>query len=869
MKLRLALSYIIFSFFLSTYAQEYTIEGTVSDPSGTALSGVNLIVYSADTENAILSYGISDDQGVYTLSVENRAIVALEVSYLGYKTVRKEINFSATSKNVMSQDFVLEKDLVNLETVAIVVKKYKDTVRIKTDSLRLSKNASLRDVLNKSDGFDINDDGYIAFNGVPITKVLINKKEVFVNQNSIALDNIDYGIIDNLQVINNYKDRFDVDFSNFTEPVINIDTKKEFRGVLKFTAEAGYGYKNSFLAKGRAMFFSDNFNAFLTQNTNNIFEKDFKFKNISSSFKKYTSQFFRQNVSSFLNNQERLKKDITNNTSLTIRKEATHYKTGGVIYFNYIDQLKNELINTKDINNTIREETLENSAIGNLSFANFYINAKLLKNTSIRYELNGGNTNKTDRRGITTTVYIPNQDLIDERNKKDADAFITSNEVKIRSLFNDRFLLYSNFSSLNELSESDYSIINSQQSSSTIRRLSQYIKDDNRFTTAEIGLDYKYSKLLTGGVGFLYLNTSEKNNSSLNTNPFYTERRTNNYSITSILRGQGKRLEYSLQVSPTIKKIKNTDIQREYVPITTSLLYKISPNKNISASYTDNSFLNELSLSLDTIATSFNTRVTSAENFNLLLNRNRVMQLQYSYSNIAKSKFLSSSVSHTIDDNFIQPIFDRIDENTIIFYNNTLLKRRNHTSLSLGAGKGFYFSENYHKISFDLRTKYSFSDAPTIIQDTNVTYKDNTAIISANISLEPQNFFLDDISITSSASKNSSFFDDELSFEQKIITNNLLISSETKKLEYELIFFWDYYDTSTDSFHRTDIDFNSRYNLTKKTSLFIKSKSILNLLKITPNNINSIQTETNGALRQEVINTSLSGYFLFGITHKF
>src|SRR5690606_17187557 len=119
----------------------------------------------------------------------------------------------------------MEERTIKLEEIEVKARVYTDTLAIDTEQMNLSKSSTLRDILDRTDGMIVSKDGGISYQGKQINKVLINGKEVFINQNKVALDNLNYEIMENVQVINNYKDKFTLDFNNIKDPVININTK--------------------------------------------------------------------------------------------------------------------------------------------------------------------------------------------------------------------------------------------------------------------------------------------------------------------------------------------------------------------------------------------------------------------------------------------------------------------------------------------------------------------------------------------------------------------------------------------------------------------------------------------------------------------
>ena len=111
---KLPRKYLVLSFFLTlTYfsqAQNATINGTVTDINNKLLNGVNIAVLGT-------SKGVStDNTGNYTINGLNQRTYFLQVSYLGYQTITKEVTLDTTEKAV---DFVLYQTSDELSEVVV------------------------------------------------------------------------------------------------------------------------------------------------------------------------------------------------------------------------------------------------------------------------------------------------------------------------------------------------------------------------------------------------------------------------------------------------------------------------------------------------------------------------------------------------------------------------------------------------------------------------------------------------------------------------------------------------------------------------------------------------------------------------------
>ena len=70
-------------------------------------------------------------------------------------------------------------------------------------------------------------------------------------------------------------------------------------------------------------------------------------------------------------------------------------------------------------------------------------------------------------------------------------------------------------------------------------------------------------------------------------------------------------------------------------------------------------------------------------------------------------------------------------------------------------------------------------------------------------------------------------------------------------------------------FERLDTDFSVSYQVNKQLSIFVKSKSLLNLLGIRGNNTAEVLNNSSNGINIKTINNSILGYLLTGVQFKF
>ena len=179
------------------------IEGVVKDSIGNPLELANVIAIN-QTTNKLDSYGITNDQGRYKLSLEKNTNYNIQVSYIGMKTTDEAIS---TKEADISKDFVLANDN-SLDEVELIyempVTIKGDTLVYNADSFNTGTERKLEDVLKNLPGVEINDEGQIEVEGKVVSKVMVEGKDFFDGDSKLATKNIPANAVDKVQVLKNY-----------------------------------------------------------------------------------------------------------------------------------------------------------------------------------------------------------------------------------------------------------------------------------------------------------------------------------------------------------------------------------------------------------------------------------------------------------------------------------------------------------------------------------------------------------------------------------------------------------------------------------------------------------------------------------------
>ncbi|MEH6535609.1 MAG: TonB-dependent receptor [Psychroserpens sp.] len=116
----------IFLFALMAFAQppkldlrDGTVTGRVIDATlNLPLPYVNVII--KDASDAIITGGITEDNGNFKIKKLPEGVIKIEITYIGYKTIVKEVTIGKNNRNIKLGDLFLEEDIASLDEVTIV-----------------------------------------------------------------------------------------------------------------------------------------------------------------------------------------------------------------------------------------------------------------------------------------------------------------------------------------------------------------------------------------------------------------------------------------------------------------------------------------------------------------------------------------------------------------------------------------------------------------------------------------------------------------------------------------------------------------------------------------------------------------------------
>ncbi|MEX0289926.1 MAG: carboxypeptidase regulatory-like domain-containing protein [Flavobacteriaceae bacterium] len=259
----------------SLNAQTVTITGQVTDSLNNPLELANVIAINQNTQ-AMASYGITDADGRYRLSLKKDSLYLLKASYLGYKTW--EAPFRAIedlTKNIELQQMADQLDEVELvQELPITISG--DTITYNTDAFTDGREKKLEQVLEQLPGFEIDDEGQIKVQGKDVSKVLVEGKEFFDGDTKMATKNIPANAVDKVQVLRDYNEVGPLSqVSDSDDLALNIRLKDGKKNLWFGDITLGVGPEGRYIGHPNIFYYSPKTSINFIGDLNNIGEQAF------------------------------------------------------------------------------------------------------------------------------------------------------------------------------------------------------------------------------------------------------------------------------------------------------------------------------------------------------------------------------------------------------------------------------------------------------------------------------------------------------------------------------------------------------------------------------------------------------------------
>ena len=215
-------------------AQEtYDVRGVVADSAGAGIDGA-MIVALALPDSLLTKYALSNGNGSFTLSRVPAGEYLLQITMVGHQTVRQP--FSITAADIDAGTINLAVLVVELEALVVSVDHVpfvnrRDTLDYNARAFVTRPNATVEELLARLPGIEVDADGTVRAQGEEVRNVLVDGKEFFGSDPTIATRNLPADAIERIQVYDKQSDM--AEFTGIAdgqeERTINLELREDAR----------------------------------------------------------------------------------------------------------------------------------------------------------------------------------------------------------------------------------------------------------------------------------------------------------------------------------------------------------------------------------------------------------------------------------------------------------------------------------------------------------------------------------------------------------------------------------------------------------------------------------------------------------------
>ena len=261
-----------------TAAQFFSVSGTVTDEHGTPLPEANVALFTqADT--LLLRGAPTNQEGAFTLRRVPEGSYNMLVSYLGFRTAM--IPVEVRDQNVTGLQIRIQQQPLEMEGLEITarpepVQVRGDTTIFTAAAYPVRSDAVAEDLLRRMPGFTV-ENGRVQAQGEEVRQVLVDGREFFGDDPSVALRNLPADIIRQIEVFDQASEQ--AQFTGFddgeTIRTVNIITRSGIRDGQFGRVNASLGTDTRYLGGGNINYFSGDRRVSILGLANNINQVNF------------------------------------------------------------------------------------------------------------------------------------------------------------------------------------------------------------------------------------------------------------------------------------------------------------------------------------------------------------------------------------------------------------------------------------------------------------------------------------------------------------------------------------------------------------------------------------------------------------------
>lgn len=257
----------------------YEIRGIVADSAGESLPGATVVALAADS--TILSFGVTRASGEFRLDRVPAGDLLLQVTFLGFEQHTQSITITDSSLDVgeiilNEADMQFDELFVTGDHIPLLMRR--DTLDYNAMAFRVPPNANVEELLRRLPGIDVDTDGTIRAQGEVVSRLLVDGREFFSSDPTMATRNLPADAVERVQVYDRQSDTAELTGldDGAGERTINLQLREDRRSGMFGNLTGAVGDPERFEVRGNVNRFSPGSQLALIANANNVNQEGFQ-----------------------------------------------------------------------------------------------------------------------------------------------------------------------------------------------------------------------------------------------------------------------------------------------------------------------------------------------------------------------------------------------------------------------------------------------------------------------------------------------------------------------------------------------------------------------------------------------------------------
>lgn len=243
-------------------------------------------------DSTFLSGATTDFKGLFELESRlPKGNYTVKVSFVGYGDEYRNFTVAEDTRRIRLDSIRLKTDALLLKEAVIEaqmaqVQVSEDTVIFNAETFRVAEGSMLEELIRKLPGYEVAEDGTVTYNGKTVSKILVDGKEFFSEDKSIAMKNLPASMVKKVKSYEKKSDLAEITGIDDGEEelVLDLTVKEDAKkgwfsnidlGYGRPTQKTAYDIHNLYTVKGMVNRFKENEHYSVILSTNNVNDRGF------------------------------------------------------------------------------------------------------------------------------------------------------------------------------------------------------------------------------------------------------------------------------------------------------------------------------------------------------------------------------------------------------------------------------------------------------------------------------------------------------------------------------------------------------------------------------------------------------------------